>query len=161
MFPPQMRLEMAKQGCKDLKNVLVHPTGPYMISSATFPTYFIKEKAHADDIHCELDLRLFAERIAPALSVTRRYVGTEPSCAVTAHYNARMKEILPRYGVDVIELERRAVSGEAVSASRVRRLIQEKHFDALCDLLPKSSVDIIQSSEGGLPCRTPIECSET
>ena len=145
MFPADMRLEMARAGCKDLPNVLVHPTGPYMISSATFPDYFIKDKARSGDIHCELDLRLFGERIAPALHIARRYVGTEPSCPVTARYNEQMKQILPRYGVEVIEIERKTARGAAVSASHVRSLMEQKRFDALDELLPPSSIEMIRA----------------
>ena len=161
LFSASDRLWMAQEGCRDLTNVLVHPTGPYMVSSSTFPTYFIKDKARTGDIHCELDLRLFGEKIAPALHITRRYVGTEPGCAVTAHYNARMKEILPQYGVEVTEIPRKAVGGQPVSASQVRRLIEENRLEKLEPLLPFSSIELIQSSKGELPCRTPTECSET
>ena len=144
MFGAAKRLEMAKEGLKDLSNVLVHPTGPYMVSSSTFPTYFIKDKARTGEIHCELDVRLFGEKIAPALSITRRYVGTEPACAVTSQYNCIMKKLLPEYGVEVIEMERYAVSGEIVSASRIRSLIREKRMDELEGLLPASSLRLLQ-----------------
>ena len=161
MFSPETRMQMAREGCRDLSNVLIHPTGPYMVSSATFPTYFIRDKARSGDIHCELDLRLFAEKIAPALSITRRYVGTEPCCPVTARYNERMKAILPGCGVEVVEVPRRAAGTEAVSASRVRSLLEENRFDDLGELLPRSTIDIILSSKGELPCRIPTECKGT
>lgn len=140
MFTAQQRFEMAREGLSDIPNVLVHPSGPYMVSSSTFPTYFIKDKAQAGEIHCELDVRLFGEKIAPALSITRRYVGTEPMCAVTAQYNRTMKALLPEYGVEVIEMERFAVSHEIVSASRIRSLIREKRMDELERLLPASTL---------------------
>lgn len=161
LFAAKDRLRMAQEGCRDLANVLIHPTGPYMVSSSTFPTYFIKDKARTGDIHCELDLRLFGEKIAPELKITRRYVGTEPGCEVTAHYNARMKEILPGYGVEVVENERKEAEGQPISASRVRRLIAENRFDELEPLLPESSIALIQSSKGDLPCHTPTECKGT
>lgn len=145
MFTAAQRLEMAREGTADIPNVLVHPTGPYMVSSSTFPTYFIKDKARTEEIHCEMDVRLFGGKIAPALSITRRYVGTEPVCAVTAQYNRMMKSLLPEYGVEVIELERFAVSGRIVSASHIRNLIREKRFDELEGLMPASSLRRIQS----------------
>ena len=37
-FSAADRLTLVKEGTKDLKNVTVLPTGPYLISSATFPT---------------------------------------------------------------------------------------------------------------------------
>lgn len=161
MFTAAQRLAMVREGTHDLANVLVHASGPYMVSSSTFPTYFIKDKARSGEIHCELDVRLFAEKIAPALSVTRRYVGTEPACAVTAQYNRRMKAMLPQYGVEVIELERYAVCGEAVSASRIRGLIHENRTDELETLLPESSLRFIHSRKGEAPCHIPTECKET
>lgn len=161
MFAPETRLAMAREGCRGLANVLVHPGGPYMISSATFPTYFIKDKARSGDIHCELDLRLFGEKIAPALGITRRYVGMEPNCPVTARYNQRMKELLPAMGVEVVEIPRKEQAGEAISASRVRSLFESGHFAALEALLPPSTLAIIQSVKGGTACPIPTECSET
>ena len=145
MFSPADRLAMAKAGCSDLSNVLIHPTGPYMVSSSTFPTYFIKDKLRTGDIHCELDVRLFGEKIAPSLGITRRYVGTEPNCAVTAQYNAHMKELLPQYGIELIEIERKTFSGSAISASRVRELIAGGEWESLSGLLPESTLNIIHS----------------
>ena len=145
MFTPEERLQMAQEGCSDLSNVLIHPTGPYMVSSSTFPTYFLKEKHRAGDIHCELDVRLFGEKIAPALGVTRRYVGTEPNCAVTAQYNAQMKRLLPAYGVDVIEIERKTLAGSVISASRVReKLAAGENVEGL---LPASTLRTIAGKE--------------
>ena len=114
-----------------------------MVSSSTFPTYFLKEKHRAGDIHCELDVRLFGEKIAPALGVTRRYVGTEPNCAVTAQYNAQMKRLLPAYGVDVIEIERKTLAGNVISASRVREKLAAG--ESVSGLLPESTLKIIHS----------------
>ena len=144
MFSPETRLQMARAGCSDLKNVLIHPSGPYMVSSATFPTYFLKEKARAEDIRCEMDVRLFGERIAPALGITRRYVGTEPGCAVTAQYNQTMKRLLPDYQVALIELDRKTASGGFISASRARELIAGSQTDELTELLPASTLRLIQ-----------------
>ena len=161
MFSPDERLQMAREGCRDLSNVLIHPTGPYMVSSSTFPTYFIKDKQRTQDIHCETDIRLFGEKIASALRITRRYVGSEPSCPVTAHYNARMKDMLPSYGIQLIEMERVCSEGCAISASRVRELLQKGDCNNLSHLLPDSSIKRILSKEGELPCRIPTECKKT
>lgn len=143
MFTPAERMQMAREGCSDLSNVLIHPTGPYMVSSSTFPTYFIKDKHRTGDIHCELDVRLFGEKIAPALGITRRYVGTEPNCAVTAQYNAHMKQLLPHYGVELVEVERRTFDGSAISASIVREKLAAG--EDLSGLLPESTLKIIHT----------------
>lgn len=143
-FSPAQRLNMAREACADLPNVLIHPTGPYMVSSSTFPSYFLKDQAQAPVVHCELDVRLFGEKIAPALGITRRYVGSEPLCAVTAQYNARMKELLPDYGIQLIEIQRKEAVGEPISASRVRELLQQGDESALAALLPPSTLCAIR-----------------
>ena len=144
MFSPAERLQMAREACADLPNVLVHPSGPYMVSSATFPSYFLKDQAKAPAVHCELDIRLFGEKIAPTLHITRRYVGTEPLCPVTSQYNARMKALLPEYGVDLIEVDRLEAADAPISASRVRSLVQTADCDALAPLLPATTLRIIR-----------------
>ena len=146
MFSPAERLAMAREACADLPNVLVHPTGPYMVSSATFPSYFLKDQAKAPAAHCELDLRLFCERIAPALHITRRYVGSEPYCTVTAQYNARMKDLLPGCGIQVIETERKATPDGPISASKVRELIRLGDTARLADFLPAGTLRAISKA---------------
>ena len=143
LFPADVRLQLAREGCNDLKNVSVHPSGPYMVSSATFPTYFIKDKDRVNEIFCELDLRLFCEKIAPELNITRRFVGTEPISTGTRLYNEAMKARLPEYGIEVIEIPRLESGGEAISASRVRVLAQGGDTAALEALLPESTLNHI------------------
>ena len=144
-FPPDARMTLAKNGCADLKNVIFHPTGPYMVSSATFPSYFIKDKARVGGIYCELDLRIFGERIAPALGITRRFAGTEPNCPVTRFYNEQMKNRLPGYGIDFIEIPRLEEGSAAVSASRVRALYNEGNLQDIRPLVPDSTYEYLET----------------
>ena len=144
-FPPEVRLALARKACADLKNVYVHPTGPYMVSSATFPDYFIRDKARVDEIRCDLDVRLFGERIAPALNIKWRFVGTEPLCPVTNAYNERLKAQLPRWGVQVVELDRMELNGAPVSASRVRALFDAGKLSELRSLVPECTYQYLSS----------------
>lgn len=61
-----------------------------MISSATFPTYFLKQEEDATAMQCALDCTVFAQCIAPPLHIRTRFVGQEPLDPVTAQYNAAM-----------------------------------------------------------------------
>lgn len=146
LFSPEERLQMAIESCRDLPNVLVHPTGPYMVSSATFPSYFLKDQAQAPQVHCDMDIRLFAEKIAPALAITRRYVGTEPLCPVTRRYNARMKELLPAYGIALRELPRREAEGGPISASRVREALRCGNDEGLAALVPPGTLTALRTN---------------
>ena len=121
---------MARAGCADLSNVRVLPTGPYLISSATFPDYFIKDRSRVDEVRCEVDVRMFAERFAPALHITKRFVGEEPL-------------ELPAYGIEVTEIPRKTADGEPISASRVRAQIAAGQSDGLDALVPESTLKIL------------------
>ena len=137
------RIEMVRRGTRDLLNVCVIPSGEYMISKATFPTYFIKDTANAESMYAALDVTLFGSKIAKALGITRRFVGTEPYCGVTRNYNEVMKELLPKYGVEVCEIERTG----GISASRVREALDKGDITALDELVPESTLNYIMRKE--------------
>ena len=120
------RWKRVAEGTKDLPRVRMHETKDYLISSVTFPTYFIKEKARAEDVRCALDLTVFADVFAKEMGITVRYVGTEPLDPVTARYNEIMKEMLPPKGIEVVEVPRLTVNGEIVSATKVREKLQKE-----------------------------------
>jgi len=124
LFPTEVRYHLVKEGVADLKNVQVCLSGPYMISSATFPTYFLKKDEDATALQAELDITLFAQRIAPALHITKRFAGQEPLDPTTARYNNAMSRILPQYGIEFCEIPRVCQNGEPISASRLRALLQ-------------------------------------
>ncbi|MDO4582110.1 MAG: [citrate (pro-3S)-lyase] ligase [Bacillota bacterium] len=150
VFPFADRLRLVQEGVADISNIRVCPGGPYMISAATFPTYFLKQDDDAVAIEAELDLRLFGEQIAPQLNISRRFVGEEPACAVTQQYNRLMRELLPPLGVEVVEIPRKTESGgTAISASTVRRLIAEGADQQLLRrYLPDSSCAYLQTPAG-------------
>ncbi len=82
---------------------------------------------------------MFAEIIAPPLKITRRFVGTEPICRVTGSYNTAMKQILPEYGIEVIEIERKIQGEEVISASRVREAVKKGRFQDAESLVPETT----------------------
>lgn len=149
VFPFADRLALARAGTADLPNVRVIASGSYAVSKATFPAYFLKDRrepAVAAE-QAELDARLFGGLFVPALSLTRRFVGTEPFCAVTAIYNRTLKAVLPAYGCEVVEIERVKAAGAPVSASRVRAMIASG-APGLEALLPRVTLDYLKSGRG-------------
>ena len=137
-FPYGERLEMIRRGCDGLADVL--DGSDYQISSATFPTYFLKDLSEASETQMRLDLDLFGRHIAPALGATVRFVGSEPADPMTARYNALMKEILPSYGVRVVEIKRlKSSNGRFVTASRVRERLDKRLFSSAKALTPAST----------------------
>ena len=78
LFPFAVRKRLVQAGVAHLPNVALHDSGPYVISRATFPSYFLKDEAAVIEGQARLDLAVFV-RIARELNVAVRYVGEEPA----------------------------------------------------------------------------------
>ncbi len=137
------RMEMVKRGTADILNVRVLPTGPYLISSATFPTYFLKDRGNAEQVKCLLDIEIFIKYYAPKFNITTRYVGTEPLSTTTKQYNKELKKLLPAHGIEIKELERFEISNVPVSASQVRALIDAGNKERVKSLVPHTTYDFL------------------
>lgn len=151
------RKEMIEKGVDHLSNVSVVSGSPYSVSQATFPTYFLKDLSDASRTHIELDLDIFARHIAPALDVSVRFIGSEPTDALTREYNAMMHQMLPARGIEVIEISRLEKDGCPVSASRVRRLTQSMQAGAAIQLLPPTSIPYILSHMASICLREELD----
>ena len=122
-FPFEERFAMVQAGLADIPNVVVCDGGTDVISRSVFPTYFLKDLSDAAPTQMALDLDLFCRSVAPSYGATMRFVGSEPTDALTAEYNRMMKEILPARGIEVVEIPRLEADGAPVSASTVRELL--------------------------------------
>ena len=139
LFAYTERKAMVEQGVADIKNVTVIDGSDYAISRATFPTYFLKRLDDAADTQMLLDLDLFRHHIAPALGATVRFVGTEPTDQLTRRYNQLMHEALK----DVRETDRLEKDGYAVSASRVRKAMEQGDMNTIRQLVPPTTLPYI------------------
>ncbi len=147
VFPFADRLELVRQGVRDLANVHVFPGGDYIISAATFPSYFLKEE---DKLPAQtlLDATVFAERIAPPLGITARYVAEEPEDNTTRAYNEALLAVLPPHGVSVEIIERLRIDGRIVSASKVRKALRSGDWATVKKFLPATTFAYLQSEKG-------------
>ena len=154
-FPYNERLAMIRSGCDGVSDVV--EGSDYQISAATFPTYFLKDLSDAAETQMRLDIDLFGRHIAPALGARVRYVGSEPADPLTARYNALMKELLPAYGVQLVEIPRLTCSSVCtadsstspsaplrmtegpVTATEVRALLDKGRFKEASALTPEST----------------------
>ena len=144
-FSAKDRMEMVKLGTADLENVTVLPTGPYLISSATFPTYFLKEQDKAEQIHCLLDIEIFCNYFVPKFGISRRYVGTEPLSAMTDQYNTALQAHLPQRGVALRQIPRLETGGTPISASAVRASLAQP--EVLKQLLPATTLEYLKNHD--------------
>lgn len=152
-FPFQVRWELIRKGISHLKNVVMVRGGMYIVSGTIFPAYFLKNETISDVMQkqAELDVRTFANYVVPVLGIKKRYVGTENFCATTSAYNLAMKTILPSFGVEVVEVTRKANhlgadnSPDYISASKVRDAIKQDKLDEVLDFLPESTREFLYS----------------
>ena len=144
IFSFDVRMACVKAGVADLDNVYVVPSGDFIISQKTFPEYFLKVDDEDLSSNMEYDITLFAEKIAPVLNITCRFVGEEITDDVTRKYNETMRRILPCYGIEFVEIPRKKSRDTIISASLVREcLSNERKKEKLKELLPESTMRII------------------
>ncbi len=149
VFPYDIRIKLLREGTKDLSNVTIHEGSDYIISSATFPTYFIKSKKKVEipRIYARVDALIFKEYVVKPLGITCRYVGSEPLSKTTNMYNGVLREVLGDE-IDVIEVPRTEINGRVISASYVRNFIREGNLQEAYKLLPISTVEFLETARG-------------
>ena len=138
--PAADRKQIVRQVLSEYPNITVVGTDRYLISSATFPDYFLKKELSVTDVWCALDIAVFI-RTANALGISCRFTGTEPFSPVTAAYNQAMAAQLPGHGIEYIEIPRYCINDLPVSASHVRALIQNGMLEAIRPLVPDATFD--------------------
>lgn len=146
LVPFAVRKKLVADGVAHIPNVVLHDSGPYIISSATFPSYFLKDEAAVIDGHARLDLAVFP-KIAQALNVTHRFVGEEPTSQVTGLYNTIMAEELPKAGIQCHIIPRKESGGKAISASTVRLALQNGDWEQVKALVPPTTLQYFTSPE--------------
>lgn len=147
-FPADIRFKLVQKGCDGIPNVQVHGSSDYLISHATFPDYFLKDKASASDKTAVLDLMIFGKYFKEAFGFTHRFVGEEPFSKVTRAYNEQMKKLLPSYGIEVVEIPRCQSGGTIVSATFVRQKFLDGAFEILKQFVPQTTYDWLVSDKG-------------
>jgi len=148
------RFALVAQGVTGIDRLTVHQGSDYIISRATFPSYFLKERKVVDHGWAGIDLLLFREYIAPALGITHRYVGTEPLDVVTNMYNTDMKYWLHdapsgAAAIAVVEVPRVSINGDPISASAVRTLLAKGDLAEIKKLVPEITLRFLEKKYAG------------
>ena len=140
LFPYAERKAMIEAACGDMRNVVICDGSDYAISAATFPTYFLKQLSDAADTQMLLDIDIFCRHIAPALGATVRFVGSEPTDALTRRYNELLAEQLPKHGLRLKEIPRLQTEQTPISATTVRSLMAKGIFVEATKLVPPTTI---------------------
>ncbi len=141
LFAFEERFSLVKEATKHLSNVHVLPSTKYLISSLTFPTYFLKDLTSHAKAQMELDTVIFNNYFIPIFKIDKRYVGSEEVDPFTSSYNEILKKYLKE---KLIIVERLKVNNQVVSASLVRKFYQEKNFEKLKPLVPTATYNFLK-----------------
>ena len=146
-FPFKDRFHLVKLGTADLPNVTVLRSTEFIISNATFPSYFLKETALADRQHALLDSLIFKKYFIPWFGITKRFLGEEPMDQSTSIYNETLLSVLPPE-CEVIIIPRKKHDEHYISASTVRRALDSGDFDLIREMVPKGTYDYLKENYG-------------
>lgn len=125
------RLNLVKKGVEDLSNVIVIPSGPYIISSATFPTYFLKSIDEQTYYYTNIDLLLF-KKIMEQMNLQKRFFGEEPQDNLTNYYLNQARIVLDNH---ICIIERIKYQDKVISASLVRKYLENQDFELIKPLV--------------------------
>lgn len=146
-FPAAVRKQLVMAGVSHLDNVTVLDTGSYMVSSQTFPSYFLKESSDVTRIQAELDASIFKNRIAKTMNIRVRFVGEEPFSEATNIYNTALKTVLePEVQLRIIP--RKQEGDVVISATRVREHLYLNDLEFVKELVPTTTYDYLTSQAG-------------
>ncbi len=159
IFKFEDRFKMVQNGCQDFSNVIVIPSGKIFGSSMIFPEYFNREEKTEVTLDLSLDREIFTDYIAPALNVKKRFVGEEKVDIVTASYNRELKNNLPLYGIEVIEIPRfKDIDGTAISAKEVRKALENNDWKMVAQLVPNTTLEILKDYDN--KCKSKVKIKD-
>lgn len=139
-FTFQERFSMAYLSTIRLGNVCVIPSSKYIVSSLTFPSYFLDEN-EVQEQYSKVDALIFKNYFMKQLFIKKRYVGSESKSKMIT-YNQTLSEILAE---QLVIVNRLLEDGEVISASKVRYLLKNNFIDEALKYVPKEVTLILRS----------------
>lgn len=134
-FSYKDRFALTYLSCLPLTNVLVMPSTEYAVSSLTFPGYFLKNDDVKNKEWALVDSQIFKEYFVDIFNISKRYIGSEEKEYMKV-YNETLKEIL---GNKIEEIQRISIEDEIISASTVRKLIEEDKVLEALEYIPRGA----------------------
>lgn len=141
IFKFEERFSMAYLSTTRLGNVCVVPSSKYIVSSSTFPSYFLKDENEVSEQYSIIDALIFKEYFINHLYIKKRYVGAE-TVTKMVKYNNILKEILQE---KLVIIDRLKENDEVISASKVRMLLQNNKIEETLEYVPREISFILRS----------------
>lgn len=146
-FNKMERLSLAYVSLLPYDNVVVLPGSKYIISSFTFPGYFLHDKKYEE--WAKIDVLIFKEYFMEKLHISKRYVGSETDDYMVM-YNNILKDVLKD---KLEEIPRYVYKDEVISAKSVRKLLNEGNVEEALRYVPRGGAAIINQKMNYLNSR--------
>ena len=140
-FTFEERFSFAYLSTMRLGNVCVIPSSKYIVSSSTFPSYFLKNETEVSEQYSKIDALIFKEYFMKQLFIKKRYVGEE-TVSKMVNYNNILKETLNE---KLIIINRLQENNEVISASKVRELLKDNKLDEALNYVPREIAFLLRS----------------
>lgn len=147
LFPPAVRLELARRGVAHIANAVVTDTGPYRLRADAFPGYFLRPDDDADAIRMGLEGQLFGRHIAPPFHIRSRVVGSEPLDPAGRGYNQMIRPQLAQWDIRLVEIERTQRGGLWISTKQARKALLEGNSVRLAAMVPEAVLAYLRIPE--------------
>lgn len=131
-FTYKERMALLFLAVQKFNNIYIINSTNYLVSNITFPNYFFKSMNEKVIEQTLLDATIFNDYFIPIFNISKRYVGTETSDYMQA-YNQTLKTLLQD---KLVVVPRYLYHNEAVSASKIRKLIKENKINEALELIP-------------------------
>lgn len=141
-FSFKERFTLVKENVKDLSNVFVLPSSEFLISAATFPSYFLKEKTLVQKNQTQLDARMFLKYFVPLFNIGVRFLGEEPLDKSTELYNETLQNELPPICSVKIIPRKKIITENAetfISATTVREAYKNGNPEKIKNYVPAAT----------------------
>lgn len=148
LFPFEERFKLIEEGTRDLTDVMVVPSGDFILSRKTFPQFFSKGERDAVVFNAEYDINAFADYIAKPLHITHRFAGEEPKKKIVKAYNETMERILPQKGITYTEFPRLVIDDMVISTAGMRKYLRNSEYDKAFALLPETTKQYLMKQLG-------------
>lgn len=142
-FPFEDRIDLVKKGLEDLQNVVVLPSGPFIISRDDYPQGFLSDILGAAPAHAKLDSMVFCH-VLKALGIKSAFAGDEPRDELSEiHLNALRQECRDA-GITFRIAERKRLGDKYISSSMVREALSKGRKEEVAQLVPPHVLDYLE-----------------
>ena len=144
-FPFEDRFAMTKAALSDLENVLVLPSGPYLIGRDDYPAGYLSGNLGAAHAHGFLDGMVFCH-ICNSLGIRLAFAGDEPRDEMSEIHLNTMRQMCAQSNIVLKVAERKRIGDKYISSSLVRKAISAGDRETVEKLVPPQVLPYLTAS---------------